>query len=64
MVNDPYENDIKEIVARAMRPGIVRKVSVEQSVECPIWSDFDQIWMESDAQLRQRISDLNANTEK
>ena len=39
----------------AKSPGIVRKVSLEKTEECPIWSPFDQLYMESDAQLRERI---------
>lgn len=37
------------------RPGITRKVSQERTEECPVWNAFEDLWMESDAQLRERL---------
>lgn len=36
-------------------PVIFRKVSWDKTLECPVWDDFDQCWMESDDQLRERM---------
>lgn len=42
----------------ATQPRITRKISSEETEECPIWSGFDQCWIESDDQLRQRYNDF------
>jgi hypothetical protein len=44
---------------------IARKVSATQTEECPIWSAFDELWIESDAQLRKRLKEeIEARTKK
>ena len=43
--------------------GISRKVSLEKTEECPVWSPFEEIWIESDEQMRQKLKDLK-NTNK
>lgn len=51
-------NDVikqKALDELAKSPGVRRKVSTEQTLECPIWSPFDQLWIESDEQLRKRL---------
>jgi hypothetical protein len=41
-----------------------RKVSDTQTVECPIWSPIDAMWIESDAQLRERLREELKNRDK
>ncbi|MFI5342833.1 MAG: hypothetical protein ACHQUC_01295 [Chlamydiales bacterium] len=47
-----------EWLKKMSEPSISRKVSSEKTDECPIWSEWDQIWMESDEQLRKRIKSI------
>lgn len=42
-------------------PRIFRKVSNDKTEECPIWNEYDQLWEESDAQLRERIKECIKN---
>ena len=42
----------------ATRPYINRKVSLEQTEECPIWDSLEGLWMESDVQFRERFKEL------
>lgn len=45
----------KQLDELASRPLIVRKISIVKTDECPIWNPFEQIWEESDNQLRDRL---------
>jgi hypothetical protein len=46
----------------ATQPCIIRKYSPEQSEECPIYNPYDDLWEESDAQLRERrIASIKAS---
>ena len=41
---------------------ITRKVSQIKTAECPIYNPYEGIWMESDAQLRERITKIHIPT--
>lgn len=35
--------------------GLTRKFSPDETLECSVWSSFDNAWIESDACLRARV---------
>ena len=59
MTNEPLEeenlNDKLDSLAR--EPRLYRKFSVAETKECPVYNSFEDLWMESDAQLRERIKE-------
>jgi hypothetical protein len=45
----------KKLDELAKTPGIIRKVSLKKTKECPNWNSFDGMWEETDAHLRERL---------
>lgn len=53
----PFNGIFRDVFEAYMRKSssIRRKSSNERSEECPIYDPFDDVWRESDDQLRKRI---------